>query len=175
MATSTSVPAWDTVALAKQLQTIASQSQTLMQSFLSQQQNWGQIGMGDASAIGGPFVDLMSKMAADPASVARAQVDLFNDSMVVWQKTAERMLLGRGSEPSPGKSDKRFKHADWTENAMFSFIKESYLVAAKSIPWRKGSRSRHSKEGGLLCAAVCRRHFAVQFHSDQSRGHQQNG
>jgi poly[(R)-3-hydroxyalkanoate] polymerase subunit PhaC len=133
MATSTSVPAWDTVALAKQLQTIASQSQTLMQSFLSQQQNWGQIGMGDASAIGGPFVDLMSKMAADPASVARAQVDLFNDSMVVWQKTAERMLLGRGSEPSPGKSDKRFKHADWTENAMFSFIKESYLVAAKSI------------------------------------------
>jgi hypothetical protein len=36
MATSTSVPAWDTVALSKQLQTIASQSQTLMQSFLSQ-------------------------------------------------------------------------------------------------------------------------------------------
>ena len=133
MATSASVPAWDTVALAKQLQTIASQSQTLMQSFLSQQQNWGQIGMGDASAIGGAFVDLMGKMAADPASVAKAQVDLFNDSMVVWQKTAERMLLGRGSEPSPGKSDKRFKHADWTENAMFSFIKESYLVAAKSI------------------------------------------
>ena len=93
MATSASVPAWDTVALAKQLQTIASQSQTLMQSFLSQQQNWGQIGMGDASAIGGPFVDLMTKMAADPASVARAQVDLFNDSMVLWQKTAERMLL----------------------------------------------------------------------------------
>ena len=133
MATSTSVAAWDTVALAEQLQTIASQSQTLMQSFLSQQQNWGQIGMGDASAIGGPFVDLMSKMAADPASVARAQVDLFNDSIGLWQKTAERMLLGRGSEPSPGKNDKRFKHADWTENAMFSFIKESYLVAAKSI------------------------------------------
>jgi len=133
MATSTSVPAWDTVALAKQFQTIASQSQTLMQSFLSQQQSWGQIGMGDVSAIGGPFVDLMSKMAADPASVARAQVDLFNDSMVVWQKTAERMLLGRGSEPSPGKGDKRFRHADWTENAMFSFVKESYLVAAKAI------------------------------------------
>ena len=133
MATSASVPAWDTVTLAKQLQTIASQSQTLMQSFLSQQQNWGQIGMGDASAIGGAFVDLMGKMAADPASVVKAQVDLFNDSMAVWQKTAERMLLGRGSEPSSRKDDKRFKHADWSENAMFSFIKESYLVAAKSI------------------------------------------
>ena len=29
--------------------------------------------------------------------------------------------------------DKRFKHPDWTENAMFSFIRESYLVAAKSL------------------------------------------
>ena len=100
---------------------------------MSQQQNWGQIGLGDTSAIGGSFVELMSQMAADPASVARAQVDLFNDSMAVWQRTAERMMGGRGPEASPGKSDKRFKHADWTENAMFSFIKESYLVAAKSI------------------------------------------
>ena len=133
MITSTSVPVWDAAALAKQLQTIASQSQTLMRSFLSQQQNWGQIGLGDTSAIGGSFVELMSQMAADPASVARAQVDLFNDSMAVWQRTAERMMGGRGPEASPGKSDKRFKHADWTENAMFSFIKESYLVAAKSI------------------------------------------
>ena len=133
MITSTSVPVWDAAALAKQLQTIASQSQTLMRSFLSQQQNWGQIGLGDTSAIGGSFVELMSQMAADPASVARAQVELFNNSMAVWQRTAERMMGGRGPEASPGKSDKRFKHADWTENAMFSFIKESYLVAAKSI------------------------------------------
>jgi len=133
MITSTSVPVWDAAALAKQLQTIASQSQTLMRSFLSQQQNWGQIGLGDTSAIGGSFVELMSQMAADPASVARAQVDLFNNSMAVWQRTAERIMGGRGPEASPGKSDKRFKHADWTENAMFSFIKESYLVAAKSI------------------------------------------
>src|SRR5208283_1682919 len=105
MATSASVPAWDTVALAKQLQTIASQSQTLMQGFLSQQQNWGQVGMGDASAIGGAFVDLMTKMATDPASVVKAQVDLYNDSMAVWQKTAEQMLLGRAAAPPTGRSD----------------------------------------------------------------------
>jgi polyhydroxyalkanoate synthase len=29
--------------------------------------------------------------------------------------------------------DKRFKHPDWSENAIFEFVKDSYLVAAKSI------------------------------------------
>jgi hypothetical protein len=46
MPTSPSVPAWDTLALAKQLQTIASQSNNLMQRFLSRRQDWGRIGMG---------------------------------------------------------------------------------------------------------------------------------
>jgi hypothetical protein len=86
MATSTSVPAWDTVALAKQLQTIASQSQTLMQSFLSQQQNWGQIGMGDASAIGGPFVDLMSKMCTRPISCVDGPITRMTAAGQPWRK-----------------------------------------------------------------------------------------
>jgi polyhydroxyalkanoate synthase len=131
MGTDASIPTWDTAAFANQLQAIASRSQRLMQNFLAEQQNWGP-GMGDASAVGSAFVELMSKMAADPTSVARAQIDLFNDSMAVWQRAAERMLLGRVDAPT-GKGDKRFKHADWTENAMFNFIKESYIVAAKSI------------------------------------------
>jgi polyhydroxyalkanoate synthase subunit PhaC len=29
--------------------------------------------------------------------------------------------------------DKRFKHPEWQENAVFNFVKESYLVAARSI------------------------------------------
>ena len=133
MGTDAPIPTWDTAALAIQLEAIASQSQRLMQNFLSEQRNWSQIGIGDASAVGGAFVELMGKMTADPGSVARAQVDLFNDSMAVWQKAAERMLLGRVDDAPAGKGDKRFRHADWTENAMFSFIKESYIVAAKSI------------------------------------------
>jgi len=42
------------------------------------------------------------------------------------------MLLMRESDAEPAR-DKRVKHPDWTENAMFSFIRESYLVAAKSL------------------------------------------
>jgi polyhydroxyalkanoate synthase len=132
MPTTPSAPTWDAMALAQQLQAIASQSQKLMQRFLSNQQDWGQVGMGDASAIGGAFVELMTKMASDPSTVAAAQIDLFNNSVRVWQEATNRMLKHSLTDPL-GPHDKRFKHADWTENAMFNFIKESYLVAAKSV------------------------------------------
>ena len=132
MTNTTSPPVWDAVAIANQLQTIAGQSQRLMQGFLSRQRAGGQIGMGDASTLGGAFLDLMTKMMSDPTALANAQIDLFNDSMTVWRRAAERMFLMRESDAEPAR-DKRFKHPDWTENAMFSFIRESYLVAAKSL------------------------------------------
>src|SRR5258708_40377159 len=71
-------------------------------------------------------------MMTNPAAVASAQIELFNDTLSIWQKTAERMLMLRAHEADAPK-DKRFKHPKWSENAIFSLAKESYLVAAKSI------------------------------------------
>ena len=42
------------------------------------------------------------------------------------------MLMRRAREADAPK-DKRFKHPEWSENAIFDFVKDSYLVAAKSI------------------------------------------
>lgn len=117
---------------ATQLQNIAEQSQKLVQIFLSEQPGVGQVGIGDGSAFGGAFLDLMTKMIADPAAVARAQIDLFNDSLKVWQKTAERMMFLR-TDDAEGPKDKRFKNPEWAENALFRFVKESYLITARSI------------------------------------------
>ena len=85
MTNPTSPPVWDAVAIANQLQTIAGQSQRLMQGFLSRQPAGGQIGMGDASTLGAAFLDLMTKIMSDPTALATAQIDLFNDSMTVFQ------------------------------------------------------------------------------------------
>jgi polyhydroxyalkanoate synthase len=74
----------------------------------------------------------MTKMMTNPAAVASAQIDLFYGSLNVWQKTAERMLMPRAQEAN-APQDKRFKHPEWSENAIFGFVKDSYLVAAKSI------------------------------------------
>jgi polyhydroxyalkanoate synthase len=132
MTNRTSPPVWDAAAIANQLQTIAGQSQRLMQGFLSRQRAGGQIGIGDASTLGGAFLDLMTQMMSNPTALANAQIDLFNDSMTAWRHAAERMFLIRESDAEPAR-DKRFKHPDWTENAMFSFIRESYVVVAKSL------------------------------------------
>ena len=132
MTNRTSPPVWDAAAIANQLQTIAGQSQRLMQGFLSRERAGGQIGIGDASTLGSAFLDLMKQMMSNPTALANAQIDLFNDSMTVWRHAAERMFLIRESGAEPAR-DKRFKHPDWTENAMFSFIRESYVVVAKSL------------------------------------------
>jgi polyhydroxyalkanoate synthase len=132
MASDTSPPIWDPVALASQLKAIAGHSQKITQNILSTQPSSGQIGIGDASTLGRAFTDLITKMMSDPSALVKAQIDLFNDSMRLWQQTGERLLLMRGADTEPTR-DKRFKHPDWSENEMFNFIKESYLVAAKTI------------------------------------------
>jgi polyhydroxyalkanoate synthase subunit PhaC len=132
MADKSTQPNWDPLVLAGQLQNIATQSQTLMQRFLSNQTDATKFGMGDTSTLGFDFANLMARMISDPSAVAKAQIDLFNDSFDVWRKTTERMLNLREGDSETAK-DKRFKHPEWTENAVFNYVKESYLVAAKSI------------------------------------------
>jgi polyhydroxyalkanoate synthase len=123
---------WDPIALAAQLQNIAKQSQLLMHRFVSHQPDAVKFGMGDTSTLGFDFFELMTRMMTDPVAVASAQIDLFYNSLGIWQITAERMLMLRAREADAPK-DKRFKHPDWSENAIFNFVKDSYLVAAKSL------------------------------------------
>ena len=108
--------AWDPMVLAGHFQSIAEQSQKLMLRFLSRQPEDGHLGLSDPSALGGAFLDLMTKMMSDPAAVAAAQIDLFNESLTVWRHAAERMLNVQ-SEDAVLPKDKRFSHPDWSENA----------------------------------------------------------
>src|SRR5208283_6080326 len=92
MTAANETPVWDPMVLAGQLQSIAEQSQALMLRFLSKQPDDGHLGMGDPTVLGGAFLELMTKMMSDPAAVASAQINLFNESMTVWRHAAERML-----------------------------------------------------------------------------------
>jgi polyhydroxyalkanoate synthase subunit PhaC len=123
---------WDPIALAAQLRNIARQSQVLMRHFVSHQPDAIKFGMGDRSRLGFEFFELMTRMMTDPVVVARAQIDLFYNTLGIWHKTAERMLMLRARDANAPK-DKRFKHPEWSENAVFNFVKDSYLVAAESI------------------------------------------
>ena len=123
---------WDPITLAAQLRNIARQSQVLMRHFVSHQPDAIKFGMGHRSTLGFEFFELMTRMMTDPVVVASAQIDLFYNTLGIWHKTAERMLMLRARDADAPK-DKRFKHPEWSENAVFNFVKDSYLVVAESI------------------------------------------
>ena len=77
------------------------------------------------------FLELTIKLMADPRPFARAQLELWEQSVSLWARTLRHLL---GGEPTPvGAPDKRFKHPEWAENAIFSYIRDSYLLSARAI------------------------------------------
>jgi polyhydroxyalkanoate synthase subunit PhaC len=125
----------DPVELSRSMAEIADRSQRLVAEWL-QRQNLpvpdGKVSMADPLNIGGAFLEMTARMMADPARLVQAQLSLWNDYLTLWQRTTQR-FLGGASEPvveaSPG--DRRFKDAAWSENTLFDFIKQSYLLTAR--------------------------------------------
>ncbi|MBV9552632.1 MAG: class I poly(R)-hydroxyalkanoic acid synthase [Alphaproteobacteria bacterium] len=114
---------------------IAARSQRLVRDFLARQQaGMGAAGIGDPMAIGAAFFALTARMMADPNRLVQAQIALWNDYLTLWQRTTER-LMGRPAEPlvEAGPDDRRFRDRAWSDNAVFDFIKQSYLLTTRYI------------------------------------------
>src|SRR5450631_2345517 len=121
----------DPAGLAERFQTLATKSQAAVQGFLVSRPDVANIGMGDPAQIGQAFFELTTNLMADPRPVARAQLELWEQSVSLWARTLRHLL---GGEPAPvGALDKRFKHSEWAENAIFSYIRDSYLLSARAI------------------------------------------
>jgi polyhydroxyalkanoate synthase len=125
----------DPVELSHNMAEIAERSRRLVADFL-QRQHPGEpstgMGMGDPLNIGTAFFEMTARMMADPAKLVQAQISLWNDYLTLWQRTAQR-LLGGEAEPivEPPKGDRRFRDEAWTDNTLFDFIKQSYLLTAR--------------------------------------------
>jgi polyhydroxyalkanoate synthase subunit PhaC len=126
----------DLVQWSRHMTEVAERSQRLVLEFLSRQSGEG-VGMADPLNIGSAFLEMTSRMMADPARLMQAHVTLWQDYLTLWQRTAERFLGGKAEpvvQPAPG--DKRFQNAAWTESTLFDFIKQSYLLTAR---WMQGT------------------------------------
>ena len=82
------------------------------------------------------LTDVMGKLIAQPDRLVRAQADLFQRYLELWQRAARR-AGGESVEPvvQPEKGDKRFSDPDWVENPVFDVIKQSYLLTSN---WLNG-------------------------------------
>ena len=85
----------------------------------------------DPFRVGPAITGMMTRMAGNPDKMLKAQAELFNGYMNLWQSTARRMA-GEAAEPvvQPERGDRRFSDPAWSENPVFDAIKQSYLLSA---------------------------------------------
>jgi polyhydroxyalkanoate synthase len=124
----------DPAEMTRRIAEIAERSQRLVAEFAARQSGGEGIGMADPAAIGTAFLELTARMMADPARLIEAQVALWNDYMTLWQRTTER-LMGRPAEPviKAASDDRRFRDHEWSDNTLFDYVKQSYLLAVRYI------------------------------------------
>ena len=123
--------------LSQQISDIAEKSRHLVAEFLKRQSAENGVGMANPLSIGAAFFEMTARMMSDPSRLVQAQLSLWNDYLTLWQRTAQR-FLGGSAEPmiEPPAGDRRFRDKAWTDNTLFDFIKQSYLLTAR---WLQGT------------------------------------
>ncbi len=74
----------------------------------------------------------LPEMPADPARLLESQFELWRDYQALWLQTTAR-IMGSDAQPviEPEEGDYRFRDAEWSDNPVFDFIKQSYLLNAR--------------------------------------------
>ncbi|MEQ9122660.1 MAG: class I poly(R)-hydroxyalkanoic acid synthase, partial [Alphaproteobacteria bacterium] len=120
--------------LASEVADIAERSQRLIGDFLERTNNPAVAAeaQSDALGVGQAFMEYAAQLAQNPARILEAQAALWSQYAALWQATLARMS---GQEApavaEPAKGDRRFKDADWSDNFVFDYIKQSYLLASR--------------------------------------------
>lgn len=78
------------------------------------------------------MMSLFDRMLQQPEKLTEAQFALWRNYLTLWDSTLTKMTGGEAKdiiEAEPG--DRRFKAEEWHKDAMFGFIRQSYLLTAK--------------------------------------------
>jgi polyhydroxyalkanoate synthase len=120
--------------LAREFADIAQHSQRVVSDYLARLEKGKASVPSDDVGVTQAFVDLAAKMMGNPMLLAQAQMRMWHDYMRLWHSSISRFM---GETPQPvaeaPKSDSRFKSEAWTNNFLFDYIKQSYLIAAENI------------------------------------------
>ncbi len=114
---------------------IAAKSRALVEEFLARQNLLEPPNAAvNPAPIGQAFLDFVQKLMTNPLDLAQAQFELWQDYLRLWQATTQR-LMGQEVEPVivPERGDRRFKDPAWSDNVLFDFVKQSYLLASRFL------------------------------------------
>ncbi len=89
----------------------------------------------DPFNIASAYMEMMLGFWKDPSALLKAQQRYLTDSLRLWQYTTTRMMGGEGIDPviAPGRGDNRWRDQEWSQNLVFDYIKQSYLLAARCV------------------------------------------
>ncbi|GIX13306.1 MAG: class I poly(R)-hydroxyalkanoic acid synthase [Paracoccaceae bacterium] len=114
---------------------VLEQSQQIWAAFLEGQMKGDQPLQGDPLNLAPAFTELAQSLATHPERVAEVALDYWTRQAELWRRMTMKALgvadEGPVAEPAPG--DKRFRHPDWSQNVLFDYLKQSYLLAAGTI------------------------------------------
>lgn len=104
------------------------------------------------------FVEGARQMAGNPEKLIKANLDLWQQHLDLWEHAAKKML-GADTDPvaATEKGDRRFKSKEWDENAVFDIIRQSYLITSRWLTKTMSDIDNLSEEDARK----------VQFHTQQ--------
>jgi polyhydroxyalkanoate synthase len=123
----------DAKLLAARTAELAERSNRVFREFLERQDD-EVFQIPDPRVVSGAFAEFARHLLANPEHLIDAQLAYWKDMGQLWEGYMRR-LLGEEVPPlaAPAPDDRRFKDDAWSEDLVFDYIKQSYLVTANWI------------------------------------------
>ncbi len=124
----------DPAEMAKTYAEVAQRASRIITHFMEKKVKEGIPPPNDELGVARAFMDMSSRLLANPYKLAQTQMNMMWDYFSLWQHTTLKML-GMPIQPvaAPRKDDKRFKDAEWEQHFLFDFMKQSYLITARHL------------------------------------------
>ena len=120
--------------MAKTYAEVAQRASRLINQFMEKKVKDGVSAPTDELGVAKAFMDMSSRLMANPYKMAQTQMNMMWDYCSLWQNTSMKMMgLPTQAVAAPKKGDNRFKNEEWEEHFMFDFIKQSYLITARHL------------------------------------------
>ena len=107
----------------------------IWQTFLAAQMQEGAPTRADPLNTWPTFAELYRTMWDNPKQVADVTIEFWAAQQQLWQNSMLKWLGSKDAVedlqlPHMMKADKRFAHKEWSENALFEYLKQSYLLTS---------------------------------------------
>lgn len=88
----------------------------------------------DPTTLTRAMIDFNTAVMTQPAALFEAQAKNWNDWTALWRTMGER-AMGQEAAPvaAPVKGDRRFSDPAWSDEPVYDYLKQAYLLAARQL------------------------------------------